>query len=321
MKTLEYLAEKISKAKSVLVFCHVRPDGDTLGSAFALKYALESKGQKCDVVCDSDYPAKFAFLPYGGEILKPDKVNSAYDLHIAVDVAGENLLGGSWSLFKSSKNVMCIDHHPSNERYVEDVYIENAAATSMIIYKLLKLMNIDTDNRIATAVLLGVITDTGCFGNPNTDAEALKIASEVVELGADYNKLAYETRKMDISRVKLFAAMLTNSRTYFGNKLYIMTTTQEMLAKYNLKPDANEGFVDYPLWMDGVAVSVSLLEDRHNFYRVSFRSRGSVNVNAVAHEFGGGGHANASGCVIRACYEEAIERIVRAVRINSDWDD
>lgn len=321
MKTLEYLAEKIAKAKSILIFCHLRPDGDTLGSAFALKYALENSGCKCDVVCDSDYPSKFDFLPYGKEIFKPDKVKGSYDLHIAVDVAGENLLGGSWGLFRSSKNVICIDHHPSNERYVDDYYLENAASTSVIIYKLIRLMSLKIDERIATAVLFGIITDTGYFANPNTDAEALKTASEVMSFGADYNKLAYETRKMVMGRVRLFAEMLTNARTYYGNKLYIMTTTQDMLIKYDLKSDANEGFVDYPLWIDNVAVSVSLLEDHHNFYRVSFRSRGSVDVNAVAREFGGGGHANASGCVIRACYEEAIERIVRAIRINSDWDD
>ena len=320
MKTLEFLAGKIRKAKSVLVFCHVRPDGDTVGSAFALRYGLESVGITCDVVCDSDYPSKLAFLPYASELYKPEKVNRSYDLHIAVDIASENLLGGSWELFRNSKNVMCIDHHPSNERYVEDCYIENTASASMIIYKLLKILAVDTDVRMATGVLLGIVTDTHCFTNPNTDAEALRIASETMAIGADYNKIVYETRKVDMARVKLLGEMVQKAHTYFGGKLFIMVTTHEMLTRLGLKTDANEGFVEHPLLIGGVAASVSLLEDRRDFYRVSFRSRGAVDVNKVAREFGGGGHVNASGCVIRGSYEEVVERILRAFEVNSDWE-
>ncbi len=320
MKTLEFLAGKIRKAKSVLIFCHVRPDGDTIGSAFALKYGLESLGIKGDVVCDSDYPSKLMFLPYASEVYKPEKVNKTYDLHIAVDVASENLLGGSWSVFRSNKNVMCIDHHLSNERYVEDYYVDTTASASMIVYKLLKILPVDIDVRMATGVLLGIVTDTHCFTNPNTDAETLKIASETLALGADYNKIVYETRKVDMARAKLLGEMVQKAHTYFGGRLFIMVTTQEMLAKYGLKSDANEGFVEHPLLIAGVVASVSLLEDRRDFYRVSFRSRGAIDVNKVAREFGGGGHINASGCVIRGSYEEVIERILRAFDINSDWE-
>lgn len=319
MKTLDYLAEKIRAVSSALIFCHVRPDGDTLGSAFALKSALETLGKKADVVCDSEIPTKFDFLPYKGMCFKPEKVSGKYDLHIAVDVASENLLGGSWALFRSNKNVMCIDHHPSNERYVTDCYIENAASASIIIYKLIGLLGAAVNADVATGILLGVVTDTGNFLNPNTDAEALKIASEVMNAGADYANISYQTKKITFNRAKLLSDVLTHARYYFGNKLSIIYTSPGMLEKYGVKNESNEGFVDLPLWIDGVVVSVSLLEEKHNFFRVSFRSRGAVDVNAVAGEFGGGGHANASGCVIRGCLEEAIERIVRAVEVNSDF--
>jgi len=319
MKTLDYLAEKILDCSSVLLFCHVRPDGDTLGSAFALGFALEKTGRAFDVVCDSDYPARFDFLPYSGHFYRPEKITKKYDLHIAIDVANENLLGGSWGVFRSTKNVMCIDHHPSNERYTENNYIENLASSSMIICELIKKMRVEIDEKIATAILLGIVTDTGCFLNPNTDAKALAVAAEMMNYGADYQKLAYETRKFSLGRAKLLIDVMSAARYYFGGRLAIICTTPEMLEKCGAKNDGNEGFADYPLWIDGVIVSVSLLEDKKNFYRVSFRSRGIVDVNAVAAEFGGGGHANASGCVIKGCYEEVIERIVRAVEINSDF--
>ena len=123
-----------------------------------------------------------------------------------------------------------------------------------------------------------------------------------------------------MARVKLLGEMVQKAHTYFGGKLFIMVTTHEMLSKLGLKSDANEGFVEHPLLISSVAASVSLLEDRRDFYRVSFRSRGAVDVNKVAREFGGGGHVNASGCVIRGSYEEVVERILRAFEINSDWE-
>lgn len=319
MKTLDYLAEKISAANSVLVFCHVRPDGDTLGSAFALKKTLEKIGKKCGVVCDSEIPAKFGYMHFSNETMRPESVRGKYELHVAVDVASESMLGGAWGLFKSCGNEMCIDHHMSNERYVKDCYVEEVAATAILIYELIGKLGIEIDTEIAACVLLGIVTDTGCFVNPNTDARALSVASKAVECGADYGKIIYETRKTSKNKTGLLGEVLSGIRYYFGGKVALICTSNELLSRYDLKSDGNEGFVDYPLRIDGVCVSVSLLEDKKNLYRVSFRSRGEVDVNAVAAEFGGGGHVNASGCVVRGLFEEVVERIVRAIEINSDF--
>lgn len=319
MKTLDYLAEKISAANSVLVFCHVRPDGDTLGSAFALGKALEKIGKKCGVVCDSEIPAKFDYMDFSKETMRPEAVREKYELHVAVDVASESLLGSAWGLFRTCPDRICIDHHASNERYVKDYYVEEVAATAVLVYELIGKLGVKIDESIAACVLLGIVTDTGCFVNPNTDARALAVASKAVESGADYGKIIYETRKTSKNKTGLLSEVLSGIRYYFDGKVALICTSSELLSRYDLRSDGNEGFVDYPLRIGGVRVSVSLLEDKKNLYRVSFRSRGEVDVNAVAAEFGGGGHVNASGCVIRGLYEEVVERIVRAIEINSDF--
>lgn len=318
-KTLDDVANVLLNANSALVFCHVRPDGDTVGSAVALKFALECIGKKCDLVCDSDYPSKLEYLPYSPLFSKPEKIKSRYDVHVATDVASENLLGGSWGLFKSNENTVNVDHHLSNERYAKLNYVETVASTTVIIFNLIKKLGVDIDEKIANAVLLGIVTDTGVFTNPNTDAAALRVASDAMELGADFKKISYETRKTSKEKNRLLSQVLLKTRYLFDGKLAIVTTTAEMLSEHGLKNDATEGFADYPLLIEGVVVSVAVLQDKRNLYRVSFRSRGDVNVNDVAAEFGGGGHVCASGCVVKGYYEEVIERIARAVEVNSDF--
>ena len=105
-------------------------------------------------------------------------------------------------------------------------------------------------------------------------------------------------------------------RFYLQNKLALITIKADDLQSRGLTEDCTEGFVDYPLTIAGVEVSVSLLQTRNNLYRVSFRSRGNVDVNVIAGEFGGGGHRFASGCVVSGMYEEVVEKVVRAVDIN-----
>ncbi len=319
MKTLDDVKNALLSAQSALIFCHVRPDGDTVGSAVALKFVLESFGKKCDLVCDSEYPSRLNFLPYANYFFRPERVKGRYDIHVAADVASENLLGGSWGLFKSNKNTVNIDHHLSNERYAELNYVEPVASTSIIIYELIKKLGFCVEERTATAILLGVLTDTGVFLNPNTDARALHVAAETTALGADFKTISYETRKMSREKSLLLSEVLLKTRYLLDGKLAIVTTTSEMLAAHGLKADATDGFADYSLWTDGVEVSVAMLQDKHNLYRISIRSRGNVNVNDVAAEFGGGGHVCASGCVIKGYYEEVIERITRAVEVNSDF--
>lgn len=317
MKTLKEISNEILALKSAYVFCHVRPDGDTVGSAVALALALRQKGIECDVVCDGDVPQKISSVIDTSYFLKPIQVKTAREGHIAVDVASEHLLGHSWGIYTASSKCFCIDHHPSNSRFTQSLYLEALPANTLIIYNLLKLMNVEISAQIAEGVLLGIITDTANFMHNSTTSMSLNVASEMINCGADMQKITNAIFKSQTKeRSQLYIDVLKGMRFYLENKLAILTVKMDDLQKYGLGEDSTEGFVDYPLTILGVEVAVSLLQTKQNLYRVSIRTREKVNANQIASEFGGGGHRFASGCVISGMYEEVIEKLVRAVDVN-----
>ena len=317
MKTLEQIANEIALLKSALIFCHVRPDGDTLGSGVALYLGLKQKGIDCKLVCDGEIADKYRFMPSTSEVLRPEEVKFSAEGHIAVDIPGEHMLGHCWGIYTASQKTFCIDHHPSNSRFTKNLYLETKPANTINIYHVLEAMNVSITRDIAEAILLGIITDTGVFMHNSTSGEALTIAGKMVGLGADFHKIIFNVFKnQSRERSQLYIEVMNKMRFYLDNRLAIITIKKDQLATYQLNEEATEGFVDYPLTISGVKVSVSLLQTKNELYRVSFRSNGEVNVNNVASEFGGGGHVFASGCVVAGVYEEVIEKIIRAVDIN-----
>ncbi len=318
MKTLNDILAEIKSLNSVLLFCHTHPDGDTVGSAVALKLALQKCGKKCDVVCDGEIPERYCFSSAFKGFLKPIDVKMVYDCHVALDVATEGLLGYAWSVYNNSKKRICIDHHISNERFAPFTFVKNSASTTIIVYELIKLMGVSVDTDMANAILLGIITDTGNFNHDNTDSEALTVAGEMVKFGASVKQAVDRLYKnQSKNRIKLYLEVMNAMRFYLDERLAIITILQNDLNKYSLSIDATEGWVDdLPMSISGVEVSASILQTKKNLYRISIRSKGRASANAIAGEFGGGGHKLASGCVISGEYEEIIEKLVRAVYLN-----
>lgn len=314
MTDLNEIAVSLKKLSSALIFCHMRPDGDTLGSAAALCTAMRMVGIKCDVICESEIPQKYSYDAFFSKILKPEDVVEKYEAHIALDVAGDNLLGKARNVFLSCKKTYCIDHHISNERFAADYYVREAASTSIIVFELIKYMNIAVDSTIAEFILLGIVTDTGNFSHRNTDEQSLECAGKLVGIGADINKINfYMFKNQKKGRAKLYIDVMSRMRLYNQDKLAIITVSRAQLDEYGLKSDATEGFVDFPLSIEGVEVAVSVLESKDKLYKISFRSNGKTNVNEIAGVFGGGGHILASGCMLSGFYEDVIDKIVYTV--------
>ncbi|MBR3864833.1 MAG: bifunctional oligoribonuclease/PAP phosphatase NrnA [Clostridia bacterium] len=317
MKTAKELAQEFIGLKSVLIFCHTRPDGDTLGSAMALCTALRKKQIECDIVCDGIVPEKYHFISLAKHILKPECVMKKYQAHIAVDVATENLLGTTWGIFTSSDKTFVVDHHASNERYAKVNFVATAPATAMIVCKIIENMGVEFDKDIANSILLGIVTDTALFLNNNVNEECFTISAKMLSYGANMDEIVTNLYKnQSKARAQLYAEVIGRTKFYLHDRLAVVVTTLSDLNKYNLQSDETEGFVDFPLSISGVEVAVSILQTKSELYRVSFRSKGRVNVNDVAQEFGGGGHKFASGCVVKGIFEEVIEKIIRAVDIN-----
>ena len=171
MITLKEFAEKLSKEKSVAIFSHMRPDGDTIGSAIALKLALEKKGIKADLYCTDDIPEKFSYLKASKEFSK--ELKGVYTAFFAIDNAEVHRVGDFTADFVEFKNTYNFDHHVSNTRYAKINYVADCAANCENTYELINLLGVEIDSDIANALATGLVTDTGNFKHKNLTAKTL----------------------------------------------------------------------------------------------------------------------------------------------------
>ncbi len=317
MKTdLPALAAELKKQKSVALFIHVRPDGDAVGSALGLQSALTSLGVRADIYCADEIPVKFSYLENVGKISR--EYRGGYDAHVALDCSDEMRMGDLGAIFGKARETFNVDHHVSNTRYAKYNYVGDKASNSENVIELVKCLGVTLGKAAATALLTGIVTDSGNFAHNNTTAETLAAASELKALGGDLHLISYkmfsEQRK---ERAKLFALAANGIRYFSDGRIALMTVTKKMLEESGARPDETEGFIDFVMGVDTVEVGMCMMEMSDKNYKVSFRSK-KADVNAVAATFGGGGHILASGCMIRGFYEDAVDRLVYACKQHMD---
>ena len=314
--TLREIAKKILTFKKVLIFSHTRPDGDTIGSSTALKMALESKGIKADIVCDyQDLPKGLEILKGALEIKKPSEITDVYDAHFAVDCSTSSVFGATYKIFEKCEQTFCIDHHISNSYYAKHTFVKESGACTENIYDLLVEMGVDINEDIANSILLGIVTDTGSFGHNSTTDRTLEIASILVKKGGKLSEIVKKMFKnQSRQRAKLYAKVISGLRYYLDGQVAVIVTTDSLLKECNATPTMTEGFIDFPLSIEGVEVAISLLEVNDKKYKVSFRSKGKINVNEIASLYGGGGHIFASGAMLNGYLEDIIDKLVYNVK-------
>jgi phosphoesterase RecJ-like protein len=184
----------------------------------------------------------------------------------------------------------------------------------MLIHRVLDAMGAEIDYDVAVNIYVAILTDTGSFHYSNTSPEAFHIAGEMVRRGIDPWDVAekvYESRSAD--RLRLLGRVLDSLEIRSGGKVASITTTKKDLSDFSATKDALEGFINYPRSVEGTEVAVSFREEGDAVFRVSFRSKGRVDVSAVAQSFGGGGHKNASGCTVSGSLPEVKEKVFQAL--------
>ncbi len=309
--TITEIATKIKSLKSALIFSHARPDGDTIGSATALRNALILLGINADLVCDSPIPEKFSFIDGVEYYLTPDKITKEYDGYIAVDCSVPSMIAGAYGLFAKNKNTFNIDHHVSNTKYAKYNYICDNSSNSENIYELINELKVDINEDIANSILLGVVTDTGNFAHSNTTEKTLKCASELLSKDANLNYIIYKMFKDQTKeRAKLYAKVISKLSFYLDDQVAVLVVNKCDLEECNAVESMTEGFIDFPMSIRGIEVAISLLEVGDKRYKISFRSKGKVNVNEIASLYGGGGHILASGAMLNGYKEDIIDKLV-----------
>jgi phosphoesterase RecJ-like protein len=311
--SLERIAERIKKAKSVVIFTHIRPDGDALGSSFALKTALEQLNIPTVFCNESPMPSNLAFLK-GLDSIRTSLPETDADLYIALDNADVSRLGVFADKFLSAErkkiDTVNIDHHVSNNEYAQYNYVRVCSANCMNVAALIELLGVPYTKDIAEYLLTGLLTDSGNFSHDDVTKECFLLAARLVETGADINKLTYNLfKKQPKARATLHAEVMGKMRYFHEDKFALITISLEQMERHGADNGMTEGFVDFPLNVDTVEIAASIMEVKKGQYKISLRSKNYADVNKLAGVYGGGGHVRASGCMLYGDLEEVIDKL------------
>lgn len=282
----------LRRAGKVQILCHSSPDGDTVGSAFALGRALIDAGKSVRIRCADGFPDKYEYIC--GGLNFPDFTP---DLTVASDVASESLLGDALADCRGRVD-LCIDHHPSNTRYAGFTLLRpTAAATCEIMAEVIDRLGIAITPTIADCLYTGLATDTGCFRYSNTRPATLRLAARLMELGADsarINKRMFET--VSRGRLELENRVLGTLEYHMDGRIAMITVTHAMCVETGVEDSETEGIPSIPVRIAGVSVGITVKEKEDGRIKVSVRTGSGVNASAICARLGGGGHANAAGC-------------------------
>ncbi len=308
------VVKQLNNAHTVGVFCHVRPDGDALGSALALAMALKNAGKQAYMMCEEQAPERLKIFPSLEGVLTALPAGASFDVLVSCDCADINRMGVFAPFYKKFKGTTInIDHHISNDKFAKINYIRECTATCEIMPAILSAAGYEITEDIANLLAIGLLTDSGNFTHKDVTGNTFAVAATLRERGADFSKISYEMfSRQSKKRALLYARVLSSMRFCLDDRLVFIAVTQKDFAETGTDKSQTEGFVDYPLSIDTTEVAIALMEVKKRQYKASLRSK-RVNVNAVASEFGGGGHLLASGCMLFGEYEEVIERLTYAV--------
>lgn len=306
--TAEETARVLLDAEAWTILCHQYPDGDTIGSAFALCRALQEKGKRARVLCADVFPEKYAYLTQ--EVAQDAPADAAV---CAVDVADPRLLGDALAEY-AARVTLCIDHHMSNTGYAQYTFLRDDAAAAMLVREVIAAMGVTPDRLIAEALYTGIATDTGCFKYSNTDARTHRVAADMMDYGVRtdaINRAMFDVKSR--ARIELERLALAAMTFDFDGRVAMMPITEEMIRRAGVQENDMEGLAPIPRQIEGVWVGVTLREKPDGSFKVSVRTGTHVNASEVCGLLGGGGHAAAAGCTLNGPLEEAKQRILSAI--------
>jgi phosphoesterase RecJ-like protein len=276
----------------------------------ALASFLRALGKDVTIYYGDPLPETYRFLPLADSVVYsiPDRM---YDVCFVLDAGELKRAGAEVSSFQKFGKIINIDHHPYGEQFGDLNYVDpSASATAAIIYRIMKASGYTVDSDTALCVYSAIVADTGSFRYSNADPEAFQISSELVAGGINPWLVAeklYESQPL--KRLELLALALSTLSISKTGEFASITVTLDMYRKTGASAELTDGFVNYPRSIHGVEVAVFFREIKQNVYKVSFRSKGKVNVSSLAIAFGGGGHHNAAGCTLFGPLDEVMKTV------------
>jgi len=308
--TLKQTAAFLKKHNNYIILTHASPDGDTLGSAYALYYALNEIGKTACVLCPDIIPSKYDYFAR-----KTDHVKREEATVIAVDVADKRLLGALQEEFGDIVELN-IDHHISNTHFAKNLLLDSsAAAAAQIIYELILQMKVNINDITAKAIYTGLATDTGCFKYSNVTAKTHIIAAELYEYNinaAEINRLMFDTKSKKL--LELEKMVLESAEYHFEDKCIILSVTKEMQETTGCSGTELEGIAVISRSVEGIKAGVTIKQVGDEEFKVSLRTYEPLNASEICKALGGGGHAAAAGASVSGSLEEVKEKVLSAVK-------
>ncbi len=321
------LQKELSSPKRIVLVGHTNPDGDAVGSMLSLSLWLKSAGHTTNCIVPNRYPYFLEWIDGISEVqvykfasVLCDTIVAEADIVVCVDFNQFDRLEGLGEAIEKNDSALrvLIDHHLDAPDDTYDILFSDtqSCATAMIVHKILTTIAPSViDRTIAENLYVGIMTDTGNFSYSNVTADVFRVAAELVECGVDVqsvNTAVYNTFTED--RVRLLGYVISERMEVIHNgEAAYMSLNEREMRRFNFQVGDSEGFVNYPLTIEGVKMSAMFSQTR-KFIRVSLRSRGNLDVSEFAAKyFGGGGHKNASGGKSFLPMKETIEHYEAAV--------
>jgi len=301
----------LRQGERFLICSHSRPDGDAVGSMLALAMLLEQMGKQAHLVTADGIPVLYRRMPGAENIRTAIRVDGRYDAAILLecDSVERTKLRGLEELF-----LINIDHHVSGRRYANLNWIDRGAASvGELVHRLVQAAGAAVTPEMAACLYTTVLTDTGCFTYGAVNERTFALARGLALAGADPIAVARDVfYSVPASKISLLSAALANLRRE-DSLAWLWVTLEDMRGAHAAEEDC-EGIVNVALSIEGVEAAAFLRELPENGIRVSLRSKGRVNVAAIAEKLGGGGHENASGCTLEGSLAHAFEVILAQLR-------
>ncbi len=306
-------AQELKRADNILILTHANPDGDTLGSGFALLRALLKAGKRARLINNDSINKKFDYLYEG---IGTDDFEQDYI--VSVDVAEKKLLGDGVRERYGDSVDLSIDHHGTSRLFAKMTYSEPSSASACeMIYLVIKEMGIEVDEKIASCLYTGCSTDTGCFRYSNVTPRTHRIAAELIELGAAHSMInvrMFETKTMN--NIRLERMCLDSLRSYADGKIALIAVTKAMLEECKTDKSALDAIKPITRQIEGVQIGLTVKEEDNGAIGVSVRTDENYDAAKICAHFGGGGHMRAAGCEFRGKTVEEVSGTVVDYIIN-----
>jgi bifunctional oligoribonuclease and PAP phosphatase NrnA len=295
--TVGEIVDSIATRKRFVISSHSRPDGDSIGSQLAMAYALRALGKEVRLVNSDAAPGPLMAFPGVAGIEIAARVDGAFDAAIIMECGDLSRTGvaGLDQFF-----VINIDHHPGNTGYGRINWFDStAAACGEMVYELIGALGVPLSVEMATHIYVAILTDTGSFHYSSISPRTFEICREALVAGVEPVLVArhvYDSN--NIGRLRLFGAVLSAMQLDTTGRIAMVYLDHEMARAAGGTYDDTEGLINLPLTVKEIQAVVFFKQIEGEEFRVSLRSKGDVDIGAVAAEFGGGGHKNAAGCTV-----------------------